>query len=132
MTKLLSFKNRLKLFNIHGHSMLPVLENGDLVLAKSLLYSSSFRRGDIIVFTSIMYPNSFFVKRIIALPGDTFQINNLSDKITMNSDEFFVHGDNNLDSLDSNKLGPIKTDEIFGKVVFRLWPFNKIGIINSF
>ena len=56
---------------------------------------------------------------------------NLSDKITMNSDEFFVHGDNNLDSLDSNKLGPIKTDEIFGKVVFRLWPFNKIGIINS-
>ena len=130
MTKLLSFKNRLKLFNIDGHSMLPVLEKGDLVLAKSLLSSSSFRRGDIIVFTSIMYPNSFFVKRIIGLPGDTFQINNLSDKITMNSDEFFVHGDNNLDSLDSNQLGPVKTDEIFGKVVFRLWPFNKIGIIN--
>ena len=110
--------------------MLPVLSKGDLVMAKSLLSSSSFCRGDIIVFTSLMYPNSFFVKRIIALPGDTFQINDSSDKITMNSDEFFVIGDNNLDSLDSNKLGPIKTDKIFGKVVFRLWPLNKIGIIN--
>ena len=46
--------------------------------------------------------------------------NNLD--ITVGSDELFVCGDNRGDSLDSRIFGPIKTDQVIGKLIFRIYP----------
>ena len=39
----------------------------------------------------------------------------------------FVMGDNREGSRDSRELGLIPLDKVEGKVVVRIWPFNKIG-----
>lgn len=40
-------------------------------------------------------------------------------------DELFVAGDNRTNSLDSRIFGPIKTDQIIGKLAVRVLPLNK-------
>ena len=42
--------------------------------------------------------------------------------------EIVVLGDNRLNSLDSRKFGRIKEKDVFGKVIFRLYPLNKMKI----
>ena len=51
------------------------------------------------------------------------------EEITLDDDEYFILGDNRPISKDSRYFGPVKEDEIIGKVIFRLWPFNKFGTI---
>ena len=51
------------------------------------------------------------------------------DKIELGEDEYFILGDNRLISKDSRYFGPVTKSEIIGKVVFRLFPFNKIGTV---
>ena len=48
---------------------------------------------------------------------------------TLAEDEVFVLGDNRNQSDDSRSsdVGPVKIDNIIGKVSFRIWPFNGIG-----
>lgn len=45
--------------------------------------------------------------------------------VTVSDGEIFVMGDNRTNSLDSRIFGPIKTSSIAGKLVFRVFPFNK-------
>lgn len=49
--------------------------------------------------------------------------------VTLGDDEVFVLGDNRNQSDDSRSsdVGLVKTDDIIGKVSFRVWPFNGIG-----
>ena len=42
--------------------------------------------------------------------------------ITLGDDELYVNGDNRPDSLDSRSFGPIKTNQIVGKLVARILP----------
>lgn len=44
---------------------------------------------------------------------------------TIGADELFVCGDNRTNSLDSRIFGPIKTDQIIGKLMVRVLPLNK-------
>lgn len=140
-----------------GDSMSPVLENGDVVLVNRIIYDASApKRGDIIVFK----PNGnehlhSYMKRIIALPGETVQIKDgniyvdgkklkedykttaLSDaglaaeKITLAGDEFFVLGDNRESSEDSRMadIGNVKRSEIEGKAWFIATPGDRFGDI---
>lgn len=49
--------------------------------------------------------------------------------VTLGDDEVFVLGDNRNQSDDSRSsdVGLVKTEDIIGKVSFRIWPFNSIG-----
>lgn len=130
---------------VDGDSMKNTLKNGDILLLYKL---GSINRLDIIVLDEEK-DNEKIIKRVIGLPGETVAIKKGKiyindkviddkyaygetsdyDKVTLEDDEYFILGDNRLISKDSRYFGPIKESEIKGKIVFRLFPFTKIGTV---
>lgn len=134
---------------INGPSMLPNLKENDVVVIFKL--SKKFSKDDLIVFEYQGTNN--LIKRVIGLPGDIVEIksnklyindelveepyvleknntnefNKVFDKIP--EDQYLVLGDNRDDSLDSRTFGFVKKSSIKGKVLFRIWPINKIGTV---
>lgn len=134
---------------VNGKSMEGTLHDGDLLLLEK--YDNDYERFDIIV---AKYNNEKLVKRVIGLPGDTVEYRNnilyingekVDESFTDEKTEdfslkqlgydkipegyYFIVGDNRDDSLDSRYIGLFKKDSIEGKVVFRIFPFNKFGKI---
>ena len=98
-----------------------------------------------------------YIKRVIALPGEHIEIKNgkvyindkeleeeyIADTVKTESMEgsfydlvvpegtVFVMGDNRTGSSDSRMFGCIPYEKIEGKVVFRFWPLNKMGVIKT-
>lgn len=130
---------------VDGDSMKNTLKNGDILLLYKL---GSINRLDIIVLDEEK-DNEKIIKRVIGLPGETVAIKKGKiyindkviddeyaygetsdyDKVTLEDEEYFILGDNRLISKDSRYFGPIKENEIKGKIVFRLFPFTKIGMV---
>ncbi|MBI2514811.1 signal peptidase I [Candidatus Wolfebacteria bacterium] len=127
-------------WQVMGEAMLTVYNNGDSVLIYKL--AEDFSRGDIIVFRSPNNEKEFFIKRVIGLPGEEIKISGgeviIDGKILRESylpaeaetpgyynaklekDEYFVLGDNRLQSRDSRSFGSIKQSFIKGKVFYKL------------
>ncbi len=131
-----------------GVSMEPALYNGQEVLINRFVYRMfSPKRGDIIAFLPNGNPNShYYLKRVIGLPGERVQIINgyvyingalLSEdesydkiadagiaetEILLESDEYFVLGDNRNISEDSRSgnIGPVKKETIAGRAWFKM------------
>lgn len=142
---------------VDGDSMETTLHDKDRLLLDKLSYQfKNPDRFDIIVF----YPygkevDEYYVKRVIALPGETVQIieedifingNKLvehygkdpityagiaQDSITLDEDEFFLLGDNREISLDSRyeDVGLVHRDMIAGRAILRILPLDKFGIV---
>lgn len=130
---------------VDGNSMKKTLNNGDVLLLYKL---GEINRYDVVVLNEKI-DDEVIIKRVFGLPGDTIEIKNdkiyindekieddygygeTSDyaKITLAEDEYFLLGDNRLISKDSRSFGTIKKDDIMGKTIFRIFPFNKIGKI---
>ncbi len=133
--------------SIVGRSMEPDLKNGEKVLVNRYAYVlSSPKKGDVIAFLPNGNKNShYYVKRIVATPGDLVQIINgrlhvngerveeegfdmmaeagiATNAFLLDSDEYFVLGDNRNSSEDSRfaNIGPVKRKDIAGKVWFCL------------
>lgn len=127
---------------VQGNSMCPSLSDGDIVLCSSDFSMDDLNRGDIVVFRKNFKP---YIKRIIALPGETVSINSegllvingeilmtanfdvmedpgiLSEgDIVLGENEFFCLGDNRNHSNDSRALGPVNYKEIKCKVTKKL------------
>ncbi len=141
---------------VSGDSMYDTLEDGDNLWIDKLSYRfKDPERYDIVVFP---YQDSevYYIKRIIALPGETIRIDEegniyingeileeeygyetitpsmigRADKeIKLGEDEYFVMGDNRNESKDSRfeDVGNIHRDEFEGKVAIRIWPLSKFG-----
>ena len=65
---------------VDGESMEPMLSNGDNLIVDKISYR--FRdpqRYDIIVFPFKYKENTYYIKRIIGLPGETVQIDQLGN-----------------------------------------------------
>ena len=134
--------------SVIGDSMEPALSNGQEILINRFLYKlSSPKRGDVVVFLPNGNQNThYYVKRIIALPGETIQILNgkvyvngelleederfdkiidsgiAGNEITLAGNEYFVLGDNRNSSEDSRSgnVGAVKRDNIIGKAWFHM------------
>lgn len=141
----------IKPFQIPTPSMVPTIDPGDRILVNRLAYHfGDIRRGDIIVFRAPPDPSVDYVKRVIALPGDTIEIVrgqvilngvpqtedyapgmdlSIFPSQTVPADSLFVMGDNRGDSEDSRywKSPWLPVDNVIGKAVFVYWPLDRIG-----
>ena len=140
----------MPVLRIYGRSMNDTLDEGDVVVS---IKGSSFKTGDIIAF---YYNNKLLVKRVIGQPGDWVDIDEagnvyvnqvMLEEPYLNSKAFgetnielpyqvpesriFVLGDNRDVSIDSRNtsVGCVAEEQIAGKIVFRVWPIDKMGII---
>lgn len=50
--------------------------------------------------------------------------------VTVPEGQYYLLGDDRLVSLDSRSVGTFARDKIKGEVVFRFWPFNRIGTVD--
>jgi signal peptidase I len=165
-------------FFIPSESMVHTLEVGDRVLVSRMSYKlHEPHRGDIVVFTSpfetegsgdnrslpsrvihtvlesvgLRQPSTEdFIKRVIALPGETVEgknghifidgrqlvepylaeepVGDFPPKV-IPKDQVWVMGDNRNRSSDSRVFGPIKESKIVGRAILRIWPFNRLGFL---
>ena len=142
----------LPVLHIYGQSMNGTLDNGDIVLS---LKNSSMDTGEIIAF---YYNNNILVKRVIANSGEWVDID-LDGNVYVNQkriDEPYLHepkafgetdielpyqvpegkvfvmGDNREVSIDSRNtaVGCVDQEQVVGHIVFRVWPFSKIGFVD--
>lgn len=138
----------MPVFQVTGSSMTPSLSDAEIVVC---LKSKKFDTGDVIAF---YFNNKVLVKRVIAKAGDWVDMDDMG-KVFVNGDpidepyvdslavgncdidlpyqvpesRLFVMGDHRSVSIDSrcSAVGTISTDEIIGKIEFRVWPFKGIG-----
>lgn len=153
LTLVIFFAIRLAIqnFRIDGQSMEPNLHSSQYLIVNKLEYRfHSPARGDVIVFRYPRDPSRDFIKRIIALPGETVKIDRgqvyideqpldesyLSDLGTyswgpalVRQDEFFVLGDNRSNSSDSHAWGMLPRENVIGKAWLCYWPPGHMGII---
>ena len=141
----------LPVMQIEGTSMEPTLTNGDIVL---LTKTTKFSRGDICGFS---WNNKILIKRVIGIPGDWIEIDtdgtvylngekldepyanqiafgecDLEFPFQVPPEQYFVLGDMRESSIDSRNtlVGCVETEQIIGKIFFRIWPLKKIQLFS--
>ena len=137
--------------------MEPTLLHGDMVILNRFSYLfSTPRLGDIVAFPYPQDPSEYYIKRIIALPGDivdlrdgAFHVNGmpLADDfsyelilargdvdfpITIEDGRYFVLGDNRNGSVDSRfqSVGTVQARDMVGRVALRVWPMGRFGQVD--
>lgn len=76
-----------QLHEVQGNSMLPNLKDRQYVLTDKLSYRfKDPQRGEIVVFKAPPNPRKEFIKRVIALPGETLMLNNKKQVVIYNKE----------------------------------------------
>ncbi|MGI5906061.1 MAG: signal peptidase I [Candidatus Pararuminococcus gallinarum] len=152
----LCFTFVVRMVGVEGISMQPTLYEGDRILLSNLI--PVYSNGDVVVVTKHHIDDRPLVKRIIATAGQTIDIDFEQGKVYIDGEEIdepyikeatytdegtefpltvpegyvFCMGDNRNESMDSRdpRVGLIDTRYILGKAVFRVYPFDSIGLID--
>lgn len=137
--------------DVHGTSMWPTFDNGEKLVLSSAPYTP--RYGDVVV-VNRGETQEPLIKRVIAVAGDTVEIDaetgavyrngkelnetyitvptcteQMEGVVTVGEGEVFIMGDNRKpsQSWDSRSFGCVREEDIVGKVCFRLYPFDRFG-----
>lgn len=140
----------MPVLRIYGSSMDPTLKEGDVVVA---LKGSDFEAGDLVAF---YLGNKILVKRCIAYAGQWVDIDedgnvyvdgqmleepyltekalgdcNIKLPYQVPENRIFCMGDHRSTSVDSRNttVGCVAEEQVVGKIVFRAWPFTRLGTV---
>ena len=141
----------LPVLQIYGSSMTPTLQDGEIIFS---VKTSEFEPGEIVAF---YYNNKILVKRVICGPGDWIDIDedgtvyvnevrleepyltekalgdcNIELPYQVPDGKIFVMGDHRSTSVDSRNtaVGCVAQEQIVGKIIFRIWPLNRLGDVD--
>jgi len=142
-------------FVIPSESMLPTILVGDHVVAEKVLpaLGRDYRYGDIVVFRDPDDRRITFIKRIIAVGGQTVDLrggdvyadgirlaepyvhgqptdafpDGVSFPLKVPAGSVWLMGDNRGDSGDARAFGPVSTKEVTGRAVLVYWPVSRFG-----
>jgi signal peptidase I len=136
----------IQLMRVNGASMQPTLDDHDYLVVDRLSYElGTPRPGDIVTLYYPFDPDRVFVKRVIAVDGQSVQIVDgrvYVDGAPVNDDYIdpayrshdnwgpelvdegycFVLGDHRNESYDSREWGFVPRRYVIGKVTLRWWP----------
>ena len=136
---------------VEGTSMAPLLSDQERIFINKFVYRfEAIHRGDVVVFWYPLDRSKSFIKRVIALPGETVtirqgvvtvdgtvvpepyvppQYEDVSDygPQRVPADGYFVMGDHRISSNDSRVFGPVPSQFIYGRAVFAYWPVDHFG-----
>lgn len=140
----------VELYMVEGPSMRPTLISGERLVVNKFLYRfKEPQRGEVVVFRYPRDPSRDFIKRVIAIPGDTIEVkdgrvilngqvlneNYILEKTrgnypaaTVPKGHIFAMGDNRNNSEDSRfkDVGFVPYELIKGKAMVIFWPFDHI------
>ncbi len=150
LTIVLLFTFVARMMGVQGPSMIPTLQNGDRLLVLNAPLVSEFRQGDVVIARKESFSDDPIVKRIIAVGGQTVDIDFISGTVyvdgtaleedyindltytyegtsfplTVPNGSVFLMGDNRNMSTDSRepRIGTVDTRYLIGKAVFLLFP----------
>ena len=138
-------------FIVVGDSMYPTFHNKDYLIVDKFTYHFIHepQRGEVIILHPPTNPKTHYIKRIVALPGETiiFKGNDITiinsehpegfiikdystslglidGELTLSENQYFVMGDNRANSLDSRSWGVLPRENIVGRPILRLFPFS--------
>ncbi|MBI1749816.1 MAG: signal peptidase I [Acidobacteria bacterium] len=138
---------------VEGTSMSPLLTDQERIFINKFVYRfEPIQRGDVVVFWYPLDRSKSFIKRVVALSGDTVEIR--QGRVVVNGKEvdepyvpaqfadrnslaparipegsFFVLGDHRNSSNDSRVFGAVPGQFIYGKAVFVYWPVERFGAL---
>ncbi|MDP7285919.1 MAG: signal peptidase I [Dehalococcoidales bacterium] len=141
-------------FIVVGSSMEPSFSwRQRLLVNKAVYHFHEPERGDVIVLQSVDNQNVDYIKRIIALPGDTVEVKDETvyvnglhldepyikelphytlGQTNIPDDNYFVLGDNRNNSNDSHKGWLVPRDNIVGKAWLSFWPPDEWGLAPNY
>jgi signal peptidase I len=161
----------IQAFKIPSGSMRPTLLEGDKIMVNKLLFGPKIpfanyrlphlrepKRGDIIVFVYPEDKKKDFIKRLIAVGGETVEISNGNilingepikdppqmlkiyyynrgdygregEPLKVPENSYFVLGDNSDSSRDSRYWGFVPKNNIIGRAMFIWWPPWRIQVL---
>ncbi len=158
-TIMIIFTFAFRIVGVNGPSMMNTLVNGDWLMVSAFITEPE--RGDIVIITQPNAYNEPIVKRVIALGGDTIDIDfdtatvSVNGKVldepylatptttdegawqyplTLKEGQVFVMGDNREHSSDSRSpdIGLIDENYILGKVLLRFSPISEFRIFGDY
>ncbi len=148
-------------FQVSGESMFPTFKDKEYIFTNLIgLRLGELKRGEVIVFKAPMDKDKDFIKRVIALPGDSISLQDgfvyvneqkldesayLKPEVRTYGGAFlaegenkivpqgyvFVMGDNRPYSSDSREWGFLPETNVIGKSFFVYWPLNHARAITN-